>query len=222
MKKTHILAGIMLAGAMAACQSQENISVADYCANPDRANENVCQLHVELNGTRTALSSTDLRLSEARKMADNAEQMASDAMTSAKGAHARADDAMHMAEDALRAANTLDNLYCETNTINKTNIGTCPANFRLMSCTQTRYTHRAGGLSFLREIDDEMCRFNERVLEMKVRCCTVASNRPVAAQTVSRRPNVSFTPVPQTVSSSDQPTSATAQRVYNQTIGNGS
>jgi len=205
-----ILAATALAGMMAACQSPENISVADYCADPDRAFENVCQLNVEINGTRTALSETDLRLADAREMADSA-------MTAAKGAQARADDAMHMAEDAMTAANKIDNLYCETNTINQTNIGSCPANFRLMSCTQTRYTHRAGGLSFLREIDDKTCRFNARVLEMKVRCCTVASNKPLTAQTVTSS-GVAYTPLPQTVSGSNHPTSATAQRVYSQTI----
>jgi len=186
-----ILAATALAGLMAACQSSDNITVAEYCADPDKAFENVCQLHVEMNGTRTALAETDIRLKDARSMADSA-------MFAAKGAQTRADEAMHMAEGAMSmahsaqtAANTIDNLHCETNTINQTDTGSCPANFRLMSCTQTRYTHRAGGLSILREIDDKSCRFNTRVLEMKVRCCTVASNRrqvtysrPVGTSTV--------------------------------------
>ena len=201
-----ILAATALAGVMAACQSSENISVADYCADPARAAENVCQLNVEINGTRTALSETDLRLADAREMADSA-------MTAAKGAQARADDAMHTAESALAAANAIDSLYCETNTINQTDTGSCPADFRLVSCTQTRYTHRAGGLSFLREIDDKSCRVNARVLEMKVRCCTVASTRGASATSAA------FTPAPKQITS--HPTPDTAQRVYNQTVRQG-
>jgi len=210
MKKTYIFAGTVLAGLMAACQSPDNITVAEYCADPDKAFDNVCQLNVEVNGTKTALADTDVRLKDARSMADSA-------MFAAKGAQTRADEAMHMAEDAMSmahsaqtAANTIDNLHCETNTINQTDTGSCPANFRLMSCTQTRYTHRAGGLSILREIDDKSCRFNTRVLEMKVRCCTVASNRrqitysrPVSTSTVqptatpvaSTRSGVQYTPL---------------------------
>ena len=88
---------------------------------------------------------------------------------------------MITAQRAEAAASSIDNLYCETNTIQKTDTGSCPADFRLMSCTQTRYTTRAGGLSFLREINDESCRFNSRVLEMQVRCCTVASARSTVA-----------------------------------------
>jgi hypothetical protein len=138
-------------------------------------------------------------------------------MNTAKGAQTRADQAMHMAEDAMTmansanaAANALDNLHCETNTINQTDTGSCPANFRLMSCTQTRFTHRAGGPSIMRDINDKTCRFNTRVLEMKVRCCTIATNRrqvtysrPVGTSSVrpSSRPissgstGVTFTPL---------------------------
>lgn len=174
MKNTRILAGIMLAGAMAACQSPENISVADYCADPDKTWDNVCQLNVEINGTKTALADTDLRLGEARAMASSAISAASRAQASADSAQATANEARSIASTALAS---IDDLHCETRTINKTDTGSCPANFRLMSCSQTRYTTRAGGLSFLREINDQTCRFNSRVLEMKVRCCTVAQNR---------------------------------------------
>jgi len=168
-----VLAATALAGMMAACQSSD-ITVAEYCANPDKASENICQLNLEINGTRTALADTDLRLSEARSMASNAMSTAEGAMTAAKGAQATADDARAMASTAL---SSIDDLKCETLTINQTDTGSCPANYRLMSCSQTRFTTRSGGLSFLREIDDQKCRFNARVLEMKVRCCTVADNK---------------------------------------------
>ncbi len=170
-----MLAGLTLAAAMAACQTTpDDLTVAQYCALPDKATENVCQLAVDVNGTTTALAQTDLKLSEARALADSA-------MSAAQGAQSTADAAMITAQRAEAAASSIDNLYCETNTIQKTDTGSCPADFRLMSCTQTRYTTRAGGLSFLREINDESCRFNSRVLEMQVRCCTVASARSTVA-----------------------------------------
>lgn len=189
MKNKHILTCMILAGAMAACQSPENIAVADYCADPDKVWDNVCQLNVEINGTKTALANTDLKLNEARSIASSALSAAGRAQASADSAQATANEARSIASTALAS---IDDLHCETLTINKTDTGTCPANFRLMSCSQTRYTHRAGGLSFLREINDETCRFNSRVLEMKVRCCTVAQNRRQITYStpVSRAPNV--------------------------------
>ena len=123
--------------------------------------------------------------------------MANSALASASRAQQTADGAQRAAASAQATANearslalsSLDDLYCETLTINQTDTGSCPANFRLMSCNQTRYTHRSGGLSFLREINDQTCRFNAQVLEMKVRCCTVAQNRPASyAPPVSRAP----------------------------------
>ena len=33
-------------------------------------------------------------------------------------------------------------------------------------------------MSILREINDEQCRFNSRVLEMQVRCCAVSGSAP--------------------------------------------
>jgi len=171
-----IIAGIALTGAMAACQSTPELSVAEFCAVPDNAAQHVCQIAVDVNGTKTALAETDLKLSDARALAASA-------MGAAENAQSTADAAMVTAERAAAAASTIDDLYCETKTIQKTNIGSCPANFRLMSCTQTRYTTRAGGLSFLREINDEQCRFNSRVLEMQVRCCTVSSVAPATFST---------------------------------------
>lgn len=158
---------------LAACETpfRNGQTVADYCANPNNANRSVCQLSVEINGTRTALAETDLKLSEARQIADSATAAAANAQLTA-------DKAVDMASAALNSA---DDLYCETHTINQTNIGTCPANLKVMSCTQTRYTYRAGGPSILREIDDEKCRFHDRVLEMRVRCCNVSNNGPSTA-----------------------------------------
>ncbi|MEL7128885.1 MAG: hypothetical protein AAGK23_05005 [Pseudomonadota bacterium] len=179
MRISTFLAGIGLAATLAACETGlGDQTVAQYCANAENAQEGVCQLNVEIDGTRTALAETDLKLSEARSIADGAAAAAASAQSTANAAMTRADAAL----------NAVDDLYCETKTIQQTNIGSCPANFTLMSCAQTRYTYRAGGPSILREIDDEKCRFHDRVLEMRVRCCTVASNRP-ATTALTSSPN---------------------------------
>lgn len=153
---------------LAGCETfPSGTNVADYCADPNNAEEAVCQLNVEIAGQRTALAETDMRLADAQRLAEQA-------ASSADTAQSTADDAMQQAEDAMAMANralTEADLSCETRIIRQTDTGTCEAGYTLMSCTQTRYTYRAGGLSFLREIDDEKCRYNSRVLEMQVRCC---------------------------------------------------
>ena len=170
MRIATLAAGTLLAMGLAGCQNliPQEMSVADYCANPDKAQENVCRLKVEIDGQSTALSDTDMRLSDARGVADSA-------TTAAAQAQATADEAMQRANAALAQT---DEMVCETRTVQKTDTGTCRPGYTLTSCTQTRYTTRAGRLSFLREINDEKCRFNERVLEMQVRCCNTASAAP--------------------------------------------
>ena len=133
---------------LSACETvPDDMPVAEYCANPDKATKAICKLNVEIDGQKQALAQTNMTVAEARSLAEQAS--------------AKADAAM------LRE----DELYCETRTLNRTDIGTCSAGYKVMSCTQTRYTYKAGGLSFLREIDDSHCRFNSKVLEMQVRCC---------------------------------------------------
>lgn len=170
MRIAKLAAGTLLAMGLAGCQNliPQEMSVADYCANPDKAQENVCRLKVEIDGQSTALSDTDMRLSDARGVADSA-------VSAAAQAQATADAAMQRAEEAMAKT---DEMVCETRTVQKTDTGTCRPGYTLTSCTQTRYTTRAGGLSFLREINDEKCRFNDRVLEMQVRCCNTASAAP--------------------------------------------
>lgn len=169
-----IIAGVSLSAALAGCQTLGgDTTVAEHCADPNNADQAVCQLNVEINGQKTALAETDLRLSGALEIAESAQQSAQEALEAANRAQATAEAALG------------DDLYCETNTIQQTNIGTCAPGFKVMSCTQTRYTHRAGGLSFLREINDEQCRFNSRVLEMQVRCC--ASSRPETTEQAGLR-----------------------------------
>jgi hypothetical protein len=148
------------------------MTVAEYCANPKKADENVCRLKVEIDGTSTALASTDMRLAEALKLT-------ADAQATADSAKADAAAAMTKAEAALA-----DTMVCETTTVQKSSVGACREGYTLTSCNQTRYTYRAGGPSILREINDQQCRFNDRVLEMQVRCCGTASSVPQPADSL--------------------------------------
>ncbi|MBY9066503.1 hypothetical protein K1X12_06310 [Hyphomonas sp. WL0036] len=175
MTLTKMLSGGLALAALcvtAACTSIPNdMTVAQYCANPDKASENVCRLKVEIDGQSTALADTNMRLSDALSLTATAQSTADQARADAAAAMARAEEAM--AKE--------DQMLCETRTIQKSNIGTCREGYTLTSCTQTRFTYRAGGPSILREINDQQCRFQDRVLEMQVRCCGMASAAPQPA-----------------------------------------
>lgn len=174
MKFAKIVSGGLLLAVMSvsACMNiPREQTVAEYCANPNKANENVCRLKVEIDGTSTALADTNMRLSDAFKLTADAQATADSAKADAAAAMSRAN----------AAYDKDDSMVCETRTIQKTNVGTCREGYTLTSCSQTRYTFRAGGPSILREINDEQCRFNDRVLEMQVRCCGTASSVPQPA-----------------------------------------
>lgn len=167
-------AGILLVACASVPSDQ---SVAEYCAVPDNSTDAICKLNVEVDGNTTAIADTKLSVEEARAIAAAAQASADDASSAAARAQSTADDAMSMASRALNEGD----LSCITNTINKSDVGTCPSGYTVMGCTQTRYTTAAGGLSFLREVNNDQCRFNSRVLEMDVRCCRSASAGEVAA-----------------------------------------
>jgi len=170
----NLLAVVALVGFAGACQTiPKEQTVGQFCANADNANKDVCKVNVEIEGTRKSLAQTDLKLSEARALADQA---------------------------MLAAKDAKDQVFCETRTLRKTNMGSCSPGYTLVSCTQTHYTTRAGGTSILREIDDKQCRFNDRVLEMKVRCC-MAGNKAAPTEQVQQ------TPAPATKPAKTQPTS---------------
>lgn len=175
MRLKTIVAAVTGLVALGGCQIMPETSVAEYCAQAGNSDTHVCQLEMEIQGTRTALAQSDMSLDQANALADQAITSAAEAQRSAEAAQATADEAMQRANAALAE----DDLICETRTLQQTNIGTCAEGFTLMSCTQTRYTHRAGGLSFLREINNEQCRFNSQVLEMQVRCCAAATRASV-------------------------------------------
>ena len=169
-----LLAVLAIAGFAGACQTiPKEQTVGQYCADPAHATKDVCKINVEIDGTRKSLAQTDLKLSEARAIADQ----------------------------ALTAANAAkDQMFCETRTLGKTNIGSCSPGYTLVSCTQSRYTYRAGAPSILREINDQQCRFNDRVLEMKVRCC-MAGNQAAPTEQAAQ------TPAPMSKPEKTQPTS---------------
>ncbi len=175
MRLHSLIAGSMLAVTLGGCAMglPSNMTVAEYCANPDKASESVCRLKVEIDGNTTALAETNMSLGQARSLADNAMQAAASAQSAADRAQTRADQAYSLANSAMLQEK---DLICKTQTVQKSNVGTCEPGYTVMGCVQTRYTHRAGGLSFLRELNNEQCRFNSRVLEMQVRCCTAASS----------------------------------------------
>ena len=112
-----------------------------------------------------------MSLNKSRMIADNALRAAAQAQASADAAMNRANQAYSLANSAMLKD---EDLVCKTRVVQKSNIGTCEPGYTVMGCTQTRYTHRAGGLSFLREVTNEQCRFNSQVLEMNVRCCMSA------------------------------------------------
>lgn len=178
---------VMAFGATACQQIPEDMTVAQFCAQPDKANTDVCKINVEIDGQKRALSDTDMRLSQARQIADSA-------MSRANAAQSSADAAMLAANNAATQAQ----FNCMTKTVQRAKSGTCGEGYKVQSCVQTRFTYRAGAPSILREVTDEGCRFNDQVLEMQIRCCTTG---PAPVQTdiaapVEPKPTAPTQPTP--------------------------
>jgi hypothetical protein len=162
--KIAFVAGLA-ALAMGCANRTGDKSLAEYCANSEKANTDICKINTEI-------VSVDGR---------------------AKGAQARADQAYNLAASASSRAdeayNRQDQVYCETRTIRNASTGSCSQGYTLVGCMQSRFTKRAGGLSIMRDINDASCRFNDRVLEMKVRCCMAGSAALPQEQPVQRSPS---------------------------------
>ena len=151
-----------MAMAATACQAiPDDMTVAQYCAQPDKTKTDICKINVEIDGQQRALGETNMSLAQARTIADSA-------LARANTAQASADAAMTAATEAK----TLAAFNCTTTTVNKSKTGQCAPGYKVQSCVQTRYTYSAGAPSILREVTDEGCRFNDKVLEMQIRCCT--------------------------------------------------
>lgn len=186
MRLVKLAATAAIAAGLAGCMSiPKSQTVAEYCANPKKANENVCRLKVEIDGNSTALADTNMSLNKARMIADTSLRAANEAQASADRAMNAANGAQNTANGAMSLARSAmlkeEDLFCKTRTVQKSNTGTCEPGYTVMGCTQTRYTHAAGGLSFLRDVNDKQCRFNSKVLEMQVRCCAVAPTTTAAS-----------------------------------------
>jgi hypothetical protein len=181
-------AAALFALAAAGCQQiPENMSVAEYCADADHANKDVCKINVEIDGQKRALAQTNMTLSEARMVAN-------DALSRASAAQAAADKAQAAAEQAQKASV----MTCETKTVQRSKVGACAPGYKAQSCVQTRYTFRAGAPSILRAINEEGCRFQDQVLEMQVRCCAMGDVPPLseAAVAVAPQPTAPSRPQP--------------------------
>jgi hypothetical protein len=174
---------IVLAIAAAGCQQiPDDMTVVEYCSNPDNASKDVCKVNVEIDGQKRALAETNMSVSQARQIAESA-------MTRANSAQAAAD----AAQQAVNASA----LHCETRTIQRAKTGSCSPGYKLISCTQTRYTYRAGAPSIMRAISDGECRFNDQVLEMQLRCCmSGATAPPTEASVAATAPTAPTQPTP--------------------------
>lgn len=149
MRLSRLLAVAALAAvavtASACANRTGDMTIAEYCAaDPGRENTDICKQHRDTEEVRTSLTQ---RIGEVMGVAQRAQ-------TTADAAMAR-------------------QLNCNTRVLRNRNSGTCENGATLTSCVQTRYTTRAGGMAILRSINESECRFNARVLEMQVRCCTV-------------------------------------------------
>lgn len=172
--------------ALVGCQSiPKNQSLAEYCSNSEHADKDVCKVNVEIDGQKTALASTNMSLSEARAIADKA-------LASSGTAQAAADRAQQAALAAQQAA--MMPIQCETKTVRKSDTGACSPGYKLVSCTQTHYTKRAGGVGIIRTIDDSSCKFNTKVLEIQARCCAEGASAPAPTQANDTTPQQAPTP----------------------------
>lgn len=166
LKTCAAFAALMIgAVGLAGCQTvPKDQTVAQYCSDAKNANKDVCKVMVEVDGQKTALSQTNMTLSQAQA---RLEEVASQSKAASDRAQQTAEKAQSTADQALAKAD----INCTTKTIRRAKEGSCDAGYKLVSCHQTHYTSRAGGTSILRQIDDSQCRFQDRVLEMQVRCC---------------------------------------------------
>ena len=179
-----IAAALGLAALAPACANRSGDQTsAEYCADPNRAQEDVCEVHAEMRASDIGLGE---RIGQALGLATDARD--------------RADRAQSTADNAL-AMTSATELTCVTRTLRNQQMGTCDPGYTLTACTQTRYSTRAGGMSILREVTDERCRFNTQVLEMQVRCCYAGATPPPSTSAISapapQAPPSAPTPRPQ-------------------------
>jgi hypothetical protein len=149
-----------------------DMTIAEWCgADASRANTDICKQHSDTEEVRMSLGE---RIAGVLGIANHAQETADQAMAR--------------------------NVVCVTRTMNRTRTGSCDPGYTLTGCTQTRYTHRAGGMAILRQVNDTECRYNSQVLEVQVRCCAMGPNPPPATQISDQQPPTPETPQPAPVS----------------------
>lgn len=173
MRIASIVAAAALALFAAGCANRTgDMTIAEWCAaDAGRANTDICKQHRDTEEVRTSLGS---RIAEVFGVANRAQQTADAAMTR--------------------------EITCVTRTLNRTRTGSCDPGYTLTGCTQTRYTHRAGGMAILRSVSDTECRYNSQVLEVQVRCCAMGPNPPPATEVRDTAPPEPQQPAPEQVS----------------------
>jgi hypothetical protein len=166
MRIAFILAAAVLALGAASCANRTgDQTIAEYCANSEHENHDICKQHRDLDTTRVTLSD---RIAEVFGIANRADRTANEAMNR--------------------------QVVCVTRTMNSVREGSCDPGYVLTSCTQTRYTTRAGGMAIMRSINDTECRYNAQVLEVQVRCCAMGPNPPPATMINDTPPPVEEAP----------------------------
>jgi hypothetical protein len=169
MRIASILAAAALALVASGCANRTgDMTIADWCAaDPGRANTDICKQHADTENVRSSLGD---RIANVLGVANRAQATADQAMTR--------------------------NLVCVTRTMNRTREGSCDPGYTLAGCTQTRFTRNAGGMAIMRSINDTECRFNQRVLEVQVRCCAMGPNPPPATMVSNTPPPTPERPRP--------------------------
>lgn len=174
MRITSVVAAAALALLAAGCANRTgDMTIAEWCAQDpaSRSNTDICKQHHDTEEVRTSLGQ---RIAEVFGIANRAQATADAAMAR--------------------------EITCVTRTLNRTRTGSCDPGYTLTGCTQTRYTHRAGGMAILRSINDSECRFNSQVLEVQVRCCAMGPNPPPATMVSDTAPPQPEQPPPAPVS----------------------
>ncbi len=173
MRIASIFAAAVLALLAAGCANRTgDMTIAEWCAaDAGRANTDICKQHGDTENVRVTLGE---RIAGVLGIANRAQATADQAMTR--------------------------EITCVTRTMNRTRTGSCDPGYTLTGCTQTRYTHRAGGMAILRSVNDTECRYNSQVLEVQVRCCAMGPNPPPATQVTDTEPPAPETPEPAPVS----------------------
>jgi hypothetical protein len=172
MRIAFIVAAGALAFLAAGCDRTGDQSIADWCAaDANRANTDICKQHADTEDVRTTLGG---RIAEVFGVAHHAQDTADQAMAR--------------------------NVVCVTRKLRRVQSGACDPGYTLTSCTQTHFGNRAGGMAIMRTINDSECRYNQRVLEVQVRCCAMGPNPPPATMVSDTAPPAPQAPPPQPVS----------------------